>query len=185
MKMKHLLVLILLSSANLFAQEKWFTKTGTAYFISHTDVIDIDGTNRQVVSFLDTKTGEVVCGMLIKGFEFTLATAAEHFNETYMESHLYPKANFKGKIVDNQKIDWKKNGKIEVMVEGDLTIHGVTRQIKVPVSIEINGETIVGKTQFKVAIADYNIKVPAVVENRVAKVVDVKIDCTYKPHGAK
>lgn len=183
--MKQILFLFLLFPAFLLAQEKWFTKTGTAYFISHTDVIDIDGTNRQVVSFLDTKTGEVVCGMLIKGFEFTLATAAEHFNETYMESHLYPKANFKGKIIDNQKIDWEKNGKIEVMVEGNLTIHGVTRTVNLPITIEINGESIIGKCQFKVAIADYNIKVPAVVENRVAKVVEVKIDCTFKPHGGK
>jgi len=73
---KILFIIFCLIAINSFSQEKYYTKTGKAYFMSHTDMIDIDGTNKQVISFFDVKSGEIVCAMLIKGFEFTLATAA-------------------------------------------------------------------------------------------------------------
>jgi hypothetical protein len=179
---KYILLIISFIAISCYSQDKLFTKTGKAYFMSHTDVIDIDGTNRQVISFIDTKTGEINAAMLIKGFEFTLATAAEHFNETYMESHLYPKSNFKGKINDFDKIDLKKNGLINISVTGDLTIHGVTKAVTQQASLEIKDGIITGKCNFKVAIDDYSIKVPKVVENRVAKIVDVQLEFEYKPY---
>jgi hypothetical protein len=177
-----LLLLVCILTFNCYSQEKLFTKTGKAYFMSHTDVIDIDGTNRQVISFIDTKTGEMNAAMLIKGFEFTLATAAEHFNETYMESHLYPKATFKGKIDNFDQLDFKKNGIVSIFVTGDLTIHGVTKTINVPATLEIKEGLTLGKCSFKVSINDYAIKVPNVVEHRVAKVVDVQLEFEYKPY---
>lgn len=181
--MKYLLFL-LCSLTVLLAkgQEKYYTKNGHAYFMSQTDAINIDGNNKQVVSFLDVKTGDLAFAVLVKSFEFTLATAAEHFNETYMESHLYPKANFKGKIADLTKIDFSKPGLYTVPVEGALTLHGVTKSIKELAIFEVKNMAIVGKSSFTVAINDYNIKVPKVVEHRVAKNVNVKIECEYKPY---
>lgn len=179
---KIIFIIFCLIAINGLSQEKYYTKTGKAYFMSHTDMIDIDGTNKQVISFFDVKSGEIVCAMLIKGFEFTLATAAEHFNETYMESHLHPKANFKGKIVDYEKIDISKKGTINIQVTGEITIHGVTKAITVPAVVDIKEGSATGKCNFKVSINDYGIKVPAVVEDRVAKVVDVSVELDYKPY---
>jgi polyisoprenoid-binding protein YceI len=181
--MKNIIVLLIcFLTLNCYSQDKLFTKTGKAYFMSHTDAIDIDGTNKQVISFIDTKTGDINAAMLIKGFEFTLATAAEHFNETYMESHLFPKANFKGKINEFEKIDLKKNGSINATVTGDLTIHGATKTITEPIILVIKDGVVTGKCNFKASINDYAIKVPSVVENRVAKIVDVQLEFEYKPY---
>jgi polyisoprenoid-binding protein YceI len=182
LKIQILILSILLCGFNCFSQDKYFTKSGTIYFISHTDAIDIDGTNNQVVSFLDLKTGEIVFGVLIKSFEFTLATASEHFNETYMESHKFPKASFKGKVNDISKIDFSKPGKYEVLVEGDLTIHGVTKKVSERGVLEIKDGNILANSEFVVSINDYNITVPKIVEERVAKVVNVKVNLTYKPY---
>jgi polyisoprenoid-binding protein YceI len=170
-------------SAN--AQEKYFTKTGHIYFLSHTDVIDIDGNNKQVASFLNTKTGDIVFAVLVKSFEFTLATAAEHFNETYMESHKFPKASFTGKIKDFNKIDLTKKATYKVIVEGKLTIHGVTKEVIENATLQTIDKSIKGRCNFKVSIGDYNIKVPKVVEDRVAKVVDIKVDMDYLPYNGK
>lgn len=163
------------------AQEKYFTKTGQIYFMSHTDAIDIDGTNKQVVSFLDATNGELVFAVLIKSFEFTLATASEHFNETYMESHKFPKANFKGKIKNFEKLDLKKTGTYQIEAEGQLTIHGITKNVIEKATLVIEKEQIIAHAEMKVNIADYEIKVPKIVEERVAKTVDVKIDIKYLP----
>ncbi|HOT13439.1 MAG TPA: YceI family protein [Bacteroidales bacterium] len=179
--MKHILFLVLSLCfiCTTYSQDKYFTKTGKAYFMSHTDVIDIDGTNNQVFCVLETQTGNVACAMLIKAFEFTLATASEHFNETYMESHLYPKANFKGKIAgfDMAKLS---SAETKLTAEGQLTIHGKTKNVSLPVVVSLKDGVIVGSSNFKVSIADYDIKVPKVVENRVAKIVDVKINLELK-----
>lgn len=163
------------------AQEKYFTKTGQIYFMSHTDAIDIDGTNKQVVCFLDITNGELVFAVLIKSFEFTLATASEHFNETYMESHKFPKANFKGKIKNYELLDLSKPGVYQVETEGQLTIHGVTKNIVEKATLTVEKGQITGHCSLKVNIADYDIKVPKVVEERVAKTVDVKIDVKLIP----
>jgi hypothetical protein len=182
LRIQFLIIVTLLFGYNGFSQDRYFTKSGTIYFMSHTDVIDIDGTNNQVVSFLDLKTGEIVFGVLIKSFEFTLATASEHFNETYMESHKFPKASFKGKVNDLSKIDFSKPGKYEVLVEGDLAIHGVTKKVAEKGILEIKDGNILANSEFTVSISDYNIVVPKIVEDRVAKVVNVKVNLTYKPY---
>jgi len=99
-----------------------------------------------------------------------------------MESHLHPKANFKGKIVDYDKIDISKKGTINIQVTGDITIHGVTKTITVPAVVDIKEGGATGKCSFKTSISDYGIKVPAVVEDRVAKIVDVSVELDYKPY---
>ena len=63
----------------------------------------------------------------------------EHFNENYMESNTFPKANFKGTITDLSKINFSKDGTYPVTVKGDLTIHGVTKNIEAPGTITISG----------------------------------------------
>lgn len=175
-----LFILFFLLGNSILAQDKYFTKTGHIYFISHTDAIDIDGNNRQVVSFLDIKTGELIFAVLIKSFEFSLATALEHFNETYLESHKFPKAHFKGKIVELNFLDMNKPGKYEVSVSGMLTLHGVTKEINEKATIVIEKNQIRASANLKVNIDEYGIVVPKIVEERVAKMVDVKIDADYR-----
>ena len=181
--MKNIVFLfLLLACMSLNAQDKYFTKTGQIYFMSHTDAIDIDGNNRQVASFLNITNGELVFAVLIKSFQFTLATAAEHFNETYMESHKFPKATFKGKIKNFENLDLKKAGVIQVEVEGILNIHGVSKNIVEKATLTVDKDQILAYSEFKANISDYEIKVPKVVEERVAKIVDIKIEIKYLPY---
>lgn len=185
--MRYILILFVfvLSFSSVKAQDKYFTRTGHIYFLSHTSVIDIDGNNNQVVSFINIKTGEVVFNLLVKSFEFTLATASEHFNETYMESHKFPKASFTGTIRDFNKIDLSKKTTYNVMVDGKLTIHGVTKQVSEKGILKMENNKLYVKCDFSVNIADYNIKVPKLVEERVAKSVIIKINADYIPFAGK
>lgn len=181
---KNVLVLTVLFIAICgFGQTtKYFTKSGHIYFISHTDIIDIDADNRQVGSVLDIETGEIVFSLLMKSFEFTLPLAEEHFNENYVESHKYPKSTFKGKIVGADQIDFMKQGIIPVLIEGELSIHGVTRKVSEKGELDIQEGKIVGKSQFSINLADYKIKVPRIVEDKVAKTIPLKIEMNYLPY---
>ena len=117
------LIAATLLSTSLFAQDKYFTKTGKISFFSKAIIENIEAHNRSVTCVLDTKTGNVQFSVPIKGFEFEKALMQEHFNENYLESDKYPRGEFKGQIVNNSEIDYTKDGVFQGKVKGKLTIH--------------------------------------------------------------
>ncbi|MGI8893122.1 MAG: YceI family protein [Bacteroidia bacterium] len=164
------------------AQGKFFTRNGYIKFYSEATMENIEAHNRQVTSFLDTETGEFAFSVLMKSFQFEKALMQEHFNENYVESDKYPKSTFKGKISNPEVINYKKDGVYNVQVDGDLTIHGVTKKVSTDGTIEVNGGKIIAKSKFPVAVADYNISIPAVVRDNIAKEVEVTVEMAYEPY---
>lgn len=158
------------------AQTKYFTKQGKISFYSETPMEKIEAHNSRVTSVLDAESGKIEFMALIKAFEFEKALMQEHFNENYMESSKYPKASFKGTITDMKSVDLKKDGTYNVEVKGDLTIHGVTKNITEKATIKVKGGVISAETTFNVALKDYNIKIPTVVNNKIAEVIQVKVN---------
>jgi hypothetical protein len=185
--MKRIFVIVILAlsfSAGLRSQDSlWLTKTGRIYFISHTDIIDIDANNYQVGSFLNVKTGEMVFSLLMKSFQFTLPLAEEHFNENYVESEKYPKATFKGRIIgfDPGKIVPDKEYPVEV--EGDLTMHGITSKVKEKGVLKKTADGIRATSKFEILLDTYKIKVPDIVKDRVAPVIPIEVEILYKPYS--
>ena len=177
--MKKYLILTLLAIGLSLSAQTYTGKNGTAYFISRTDIINIDATNNSVASVIKKESGEIVAIVLIKAFKFTLATAFDHFNEEYMESDKYPKAQFKGTIVELPDLDLTKEGVYEVTAEGELTIHGVTNPVKEKGSITVKDGTFAGECNFTVLLDDYEIKVPAMVKDRVSQTIEIKLSATY------
>ena len=87
------LVTILIIGLPVTAQN-YFTKNGKISFFSKTSMENIDAVNNQVVSVVNTQTGDMGFSVLINSFLFKKALMQEHFNENYMESAKYPKATF-------------------------------------------------------------------------------------------
>jgi polyisoprenoid-binding protein YceI len=159
--------------------QKYISKNGHIWFYSHTPMEDIEGHNRQAVSILDASTGDIVFNLLIKSFEFKVALMQEHFNENYMESDKIPKASFKGKITNLDKINFKKDGSYPAEVTGDLTIHGVTKPVTTKGTLVVQNGSITAKAKFVVTAHDYDIAIPSVVENKIAKEIEINVDVTY------
>jgi len=183
MKIRMLVWMWLLPSLLLAQDSLYFTRTGHIYFISHTEIIDIDAHNRQVGSFLNIKTGELVFTLLMKSFEFTLPLAEEHFNENYVESEKYPRSTFKGRILNLSPDDYLVAGKHPVEVEGELTIHGVTRKVRETGELTVGNGEIRANSRFTIALDDYRIKVPSIVADRVARVIPIDVVMVYKPYN--
>lgn len=161
------------------AQKKYYTKTGTVSFEAGTSVEDVNAINKSVSSIFDASSGQYEFALLINGFEFRRALMQQHFNEDYMESDKYPKAFFKGVIVNISSINFSKDGSYPGTVKGTLTIHNVSKEIEVPGTFIIHGGNISAKAQFNVALADYNISVPGLVKDKISKTVKVFVDCSY------
>ena len=161
--------------------DKYMTKNGKVTFFSHTDLEDIKADNNKVSSVLDTKSGKMVIEVLIKSFVFKKARMEEHFNENYMESTKYPKSKFDGKIDDLKAINFSKDGTYKSSVSGNLTIKNKTNAVKTTGTFTIKNGKLNGKATFKVKPADYNITIPAVVKDKIAKEVEVTVDLDYSP----
>jgi polyisoprenoid-binding protein YceI len=178
--MKTLLIaLSLLAAVTAASGQKYMTKNGFVGFFSHTPIEDIKADNNQVAGVIDQATGELVFQVLVKSFKFEKALMEEHFNENYMDSEKFPKSTFKGKIKDLASVDFGKPGKYDVTVEGDLTIKDATRKISVPGNIVVGNEGITANAKFQISPEDYNIAIPGIVREKIAKNIDVTVMMKY------
>src|ERR1035437_2601319 len=174
--MKKLIFLLMMAPfiVNVSAQNVYSTKTGHASFFSTTPMRNIDATNDKCGSVLNTTTNEVVFVVSIKNFVFKDALMQEHFNENYMESDKYPDATFKGKV--NETVDYTKDGVTEVTTTGKLKIHGVEKDVTQTGTVTVKDGKIIIHSVFDVQLADYNITIPKVVFEDIAKTIKVTID---------
>ena len=181
MKKQILITIITCISFWSFAQNLYQTKTGLISFFSETPVRNIEAINNLVASLINTETGEVVFSVPVKEFKFEKSLMEEHFNENYMESTKFPKATFKGKITNMSAVNLAVNGDYRAAIQGDITIHGVTKPIQADATLSVSNGLIHGVSKFDLLVADYNIEVPKVVRDNVAKTVQVTVDINYKP----
>lgn len=176
---KHSLLLILfLATAISAGAQKFVTKTGHIKFYSDGQLEKIEAHNRQVNSVLDFATGGFVFKVLLKSFEFEKALMQEHFNENYVESDKFPSSVFVGKVINIKDINPGKDGVYDANVEGKLTLHGVTKDIKVKGTFEVKQEKIVGKATFNLIVADFNITIPGNVGKNISKTIEITVDIT-------
>jgi len=176
---RFLFFLLFLNLFFISDAQKYMTKNGYIGFFSHTPIEDIKADNNQVASVLDVSTGEIVFQVLIKSFHFEKALMEQHFNESFLESDKFPRSTFKGRIVNLSMVDFNKNGEYEATVRGDLNIHDVTRNISVTGTVEVVPGGINANAKFNIAPEDYNIKIPSVVRENIAKIIEVTIAIKY------
>ena len=174
------LCLLLLVTA-VQAQDKYYTKSGRIHFFSKAPLEDIQATNKSAVCVLDTKTGSLQFSVLIKGFEFENEEMQEHFNENYLESDKYPKSEFKGQITNNTAINYSKPGIYTANVKGQLTIHGVTKEVQTTGTIKVEGAALKTAASFNIQVADYGIKIASIMKDRIAKIIKVSVDTKLEP----
>ncbi len=178
--MRYLIItLILLGLSYTADAQKYITRNGYIGFFSSTPLEDIKADNNQVAGVLDIKTGEIVFQVLIRSFRFEKALMQEHFNENFLESQKFPRSTFTGKITNIGSVDLTREGIHRVTVEGDLTIRDVTKKISSEGIIEVAKGTIRAESKFNVAPEDYGIRIPSVVRNNIARIIEVTVRMEY------
>lgn len=182
----HMKKLILLSAAlwtlaPWASAQKFFTRDARVQFNSDTPLEKIEAVNKSGTAIIDTKTGKMEWKVLIKNFIFEKALMQEHFNENYMESSKFPNATFKGELSDLNSVNFGKDGTYKVKAKGTMEIHGVKKEIEVPGSLTIGGGGVTIKSDFVLACADYNIQIPGVVRDKIAKEIKVAVNAVLNP----
>lgn len=177
---KTIFFFLFIAVAGSSYSQVYFTRNGKISFFSSTPVEDIKAENNEVVSTLDTKKAELTFQALIKSFVFPKAKMQEHFNNAqYLNSSEFPQSSFKGTITNFKEVNLKKNGIYKVKVQGNLTLHGVTKPLATEGMLTVAKGVVSTKAVFKINREDYGITVPAYAGSKIAKEIELTVDCTY------
>ncbi len=172
---KNITLLLCLILSTFSFSQKMITRSGEIKFEASMPAFEeVAAKNNTVSCLFDTSTGEIAVLALVKGFRFKVPLMEEHFNENYIESDQFPKATFKGKVT-NFVVSKVTTSKTSFDVEGDLTLHGVTKKVKTKITFLQSGEKLIASCTFKVKPSDYNIKIPSVVKSKIAESVEIDL----------
>ena len=151
------------------------TNKASIHFFSSTTAEDIEATNNNVASALNTQTGDLRFIALIKGFYFDNEMMQDHFNDKdYMNSEAFPKSEFKGTITNIKAIDFTKDGNYNVTVTGNLSIHGITQKIIATGTLTINNKKPSIKSIFKIKRVDFGITT-----DEIADTIEITVISKY------
>lgn len=184
MKTKNLILafILVLSSSYANAPSQLFsTGSGTITFTSDAPLELIQASSNQLKGWLNPDSKQFSFSINIKTFKgFKIAMQQKHFNENYLESDKYPQASFEGKVIED--VDLRRDGLYSIRAKGNLSIHGVTQERIIKCTLTIKNGLVNVKANFIVLLADHNITIPKILDQKLASniKVEVKTDLAEK-----
>ena len=174
MKFRFLFCFLLITS--LLSAQKYATRSGKTSFTGSEETFEqIKAINNVSTAIVDSSSGDIAILLFVSAFDFKIALMQEHFNENYMDSSKYPKANFVGNIQNlsfNELTDYEKDHKII----GALTIRGIEKNITINSRLKKTDNGLSLIADFSVLTSDFDIQVPKVVRNKISKEIKIKVD---------
>ncbi|WP_196886194.1 YceI family protein [Aureivirga sp. CE67] len=152
--------------------QKYITKNGVTNFKASVEAFEpVQAENKNTTVLYNEATDEIAALIFVKSFHFEIALMEEHFNENYMDSDKFPKAKFKGKIITENDAQF---------IIGDLIIKGKSQKVKTKIDFN-KGNNVSIKGAFNVKPQDFDIKIPEIVRNKIAKEIKIDFDYVLKP----
>ncbi len=172
---RSLIIFFLLFINAINAQEKLNTNNNIIIFEASVPFFEpVEAINKEVISILNTKKGQIFFIAQVKAFEFERSLMHDHFNAYYMESKKYPKATFKGLIekFNIKDIDYRPK---DYFIRGKINMHGESKNIRVLAQIKKTKKGIELTSNFALNTDDFNIDIPYIVRSKISKNVNVMV----------
>ena len=176
-----LLMLFTTYSVNAQSESKIVSKKTHFKIYSHTAAEDIEANNYKAVGTINTATGDIVFSVPMQSYEFEKSLMQKHYNsKKFLDTKQFPKSKLKGKITNLSDVNFKMDGTYNANIEGNLTIHGETKNINEKAIITVNGNSIVLNTKFSLTLADYAIAFKdGKPSTNIAKVIEITVVAEY------
>lgn len=174
MKFKILLFTLLLFFGFVYAsvRQVYSIKSSKVVFKSEAELETITAESTALTGLVDPNNKNFAFSINNKSFDgFNSSLQKEHFNDNYIESDKYPTTTFTGRIIDD--IDFKKNGTYLIRVKGMFKIKGVTKEEIIKGTIEVSPFGLRLSTNFSILLTDYEIRIPRIVNQKIAP--DIKV----------
>ena len=159
--------------------QKIIGRQGQVSFFSYTSVENIKARNNQVSSIIDLNSSDIAVSMLMNAFVFEKALMREHFNESYIETDIYPKASFVGKIMDFEP---NQNTSQVKIIKGTFTMRGMSEELEIKTKIEPQGNLLVLSGSFETKVEAYDINIPPLLAGNIAKTITVDFIIEHEPY---
>jgi hypothetical protein len=183
MKNIGIIFVLLIVSVNTFPQgtnKIYVCRNGKISFTSDAPLELIKASNDKLTGVLNVNDRSFSFKVTIKDFEgFNSSLQKVHFNEDYMETELFPNSTFKGKIIE--EVDLRVPGEYKVRAKGKLNIHGVEIDRIVRCDLIVNSIQITVNVTFTVFIADHNISIPSILNQKIAREINVDVKFSLNP----
>ena len=108
----------ILSLFSIEQENRYIIQNSKIEFYSYAPLEDIQAVNTESVGAIDIESGEFIIKIPVNSFEFPNKLMQKHFNDSYLETDIYPECIFRGKINENS-------------ASGEITLHGVTKKIEI------------------------------------------------------
>ena len=159
-------VYFILSLFSIEQENRYIIQNSKIEFYSYAPLEDIQAVNTESVGAIDIESGEFIIKIPVNAFEFPNKLMQKHFNDSYLETDIYPECIFRGKLNENS-------------ASGEITLHGVTKKIEIPISKTINEEKIIISTDFKILLKDHKIKIPRLLFQNIAEEIEIKVSSEF------
>ena len=153
-------------------ENRYVIESSSIEFYSYAPLEDIEAVNTESVGAIDLSTGEFIIKIPVSSFKFPNKLMQKHFNDSYLETDRYPECVFRGKLDGDN-------------ASGEITLHGVTKKISVPVIMNKSEEIVTIDTEFKIALKDHKIKVPRLLFQNIAEEIEVKVTSSFKKYQSE
>jgi len=180
MKKLILLAFAFIFIMNLTNAQKYTTRDANIFFNPNKDQShkDYAAASKEGTAILQVETNQVALLVPMKTFHFNNALLEEHFNENYLHTDKFPNATFKGKLIGFSKDQLAKDGVYNISSEGTVTLHGVTKDFKSPVKLEVKNKVATFNCVFKIKAEEYNVIIPDLVKPKLSE--QTPIEATIK-----
>jgi hypothetical protein len=179
-----ILLIFLALTVNLQAQNRYFIVNSEVTFVSDAPLERIDAKSTQMKGVIDTDTRSFAFSVANESFEgFNSVLQKDHFNENYIESDKNPSCLFSGKIID--EINFLKDGTYLVRVKGILNVKGVPQERIIKSTIWVKGDDIFIECDFGVLLADHEIRIPRIVQQKIAPEIKIGVKAKLKKEVKK
>jgi len=187
-KMFFLLFIILIASS-VFAEEFNVdkSKNNMVKFISDAPIENFEGITDKIDGYLYFENGdftnnsEIYFEVELNSLDTGIGLRNRHMRENYLHTDKYPITHYTGKIIKSIK---KSDTEILVETEGKIYIHGITKPLNVKGKInEIDKNTYQIKTQFIVALSEFEIEIPSIMFYKIDENMDLQLDFYVKKYN--
>ena len=91
----------ILSLFSIEQENRYIIQNSKIEFYSYAPLEDIQAVNTESVGAIDIESGEFIIKIPVNSFEFPNKLMQKHFNDSYLETDIYPECIFRGKLNEN------------------------------------------------------------------------------------
>lgn len=175
-----LLIVFLFFFSMLYAATVYVIKSSKIRFKSEAPLETIIAESSELKGMLDLQSKNfafTVNNESFKGFNSPLQR--EHFNDNYLDTDKYPVISYTGRIID--EIDFNKPGTYTVRAKGMMNVKGINRERLIKNVVEVKTNSIKITSEFTVLLDDYSIRIPRVVNQKIAPEIQITLSANLEP----